>query len=219
MDIEQEYQQRSRLLSNRFFRFMLIGLVADFLLLLGPVDSYADQNLTLHMFQHIGLFVAAMAFGYGLDRYIASHLDVLREKFHFGWSFLIHMIKFNVKTRGLVLGAALPAIVISYWHYPTIFDLTTVNENLHILEHFSYIVVGGIVGMSIMAMPNKIRLGLLVFSFMQIGMMGQMMLVWPSFYPAYSASQNVDADLAMTLVGAIGIIGSSSTLLKYLDIL
>lgn len=98
-------------------------------------------------------------------------------------------------------------------------DLGSYDIDVHILEHISYIIVGSIIGMSIMAMTPRIRMGLLYFAFMQAGMMGSMMLVWPSFYPAYSASQNLTMDTTMMLFGAVGLIGASSTLLKYLDIL
>lgn len=163
--------------------------------------------------------VEGIIFGYGLDRYLAVNLDVLKGKLHFGWSFLIKMIKFNVRTRGLVLGDVIPAIVISFWHFPPNFDLAATNVGVHILEHVSYIIIGSIVGMSIMAMTPRIRIGLLYFAFMQAGMMGSMMLIWPSFYPTYSASQNLTMDTSMMLFGALGIIATSSTLLKHLDIL
>jgi cytochrome c oxidase assembly factor CtaG len=205
--------------AGRFLRIMLVGLIVDFSLLADPIDSIANTNLTVHMFQHIGLFVASIVFGYSLDRYLACNLDVLKEKFHFGWSFLIKMIKFNVRTKGLILGAVLPAIVFSYWHFPPTFDLAETNLTVHILEHLSYIIIGSIVGMSIMAMTSKIRIGLLYFAFMQAGMMGSMMLIWPSFYPVYSAAQNLNMDTSMMLFGALGLIAVSSTLLKYLDII
>jgi cytochrome c oxidase assembly factor CtaG len=205
--------------ASRFLRLILIGLIGDFALLADPVDSIANSNLTVHMYQHVGLFVASMVFGYALDRYLASNLNVLKDRLHLGWSFLIRMIKFNVRTKGLVLGAILPAIVFSFWHFPPNFDLAEANLTVHILEHMSYIIIGSIVGMSIMAMTSKIRLVLLYFAFMQAGMMGSMMLIWPSFYPVYSAAQNLNMDTSMMLFGALGIIATSSTLLKYLDII
>ncbi len=217
-DLDTSTYKSSRT-SGRFVRLMLLGLIVDFVLLADPIDSIANSNLAVHMFQHIGMFVASAVFGYALDRYLASNLDVLKKKIHFGWAFLIKMIKFNVRTKGLVLGAALPAIVFSYWHFPPTFDLAETNITVHILEHISYIIIGSIVGMSIMAMTSKIRIGLLYFAFMQTGMMGSMMLVWPSFYPVYSAAQNLSMDTSLMLFGALGIIATSSTLLKYLDIL
>lgn len=210
---------RSRPLSINFLRLIVLGLIVDFALLANPIDSLADTNLTAHMFQHIGIFIGSIVFGYGLDRYLASQLDVLKRKFHLGWSFLIKMIKFDVRTRGLVLGAALPAIVFSYWHFPPNFDLAETNLFVHILEHMSYIVIGSIVGMSIMAMTRKVRIGLLYFAFMQVGMMGSIMLVWPSFYSVYTAAQNLNMDTSIMLFGALGIVGTSSTLLKQLDII
>src|SRR5579863_4531339 len=204
---------------GKFLRLLLLGLIGDLALLANPIDSISDSNLTVHMFQHIGLFACSIVFGYGLDCYLASNLDHLKARFRLGWSILIQMIKFNVKTRGLILGAVLPAFVLSYWHFPSNFDLAEVNATVHIMEHLSYIIVGSIVGMSIMAMTPRIRLGVLYVALMNAGMMGSMMLVWPSFYPAYSASQNITMDTALMLFGALGLVAMSANLLKTLDIL
>jgi cytochrome c oxidase assembly factor CtaG len=197
---------------------MLLGLIGDLALLANPIDSISNTNLTVHMFQHIGLFTSSIVFGYALDRYLASNLDVLRQKLHFGWRSLLKVIKFNVATKGLVLGGVLPAIVFTLWHFPSNFDLAETNVTVHIFEHLSYILIGSIVGMSVVAMTKRIRIGLLYFGFMMAGMMGSMMLVWPGFYPVYSAAQNVTMDTSIMLFGAFGIIATSSTLLKALDI-
>jgi cytochrome c oxidase assembly factor CtaG len=218
-NLDSPTYQTAKRSPSRFLRLMLVGLIVDFALLADPIDSIANSNLTVHMYQHVGLFVASIVFGYALDKYLASNLNVLKERLHFGWVFLIKMIKFNVRTKGLVFGAILPGIIFTFWHFPPNFDLAETSFTIHILEHLSYIIVGSLVGMSITAMTSKIRIGLLYFAFMQAGMMGSMMLIWPSFYPIYSAAQNLNMETSMMLFGAIGIIGTSSTLLKRLDIL
>ncbi len=205
-------------LSNPYVRISLLGLVGTIALLVGPIDSLADQNLTVHMFQHIGLFVAAAVFGYGLERYLSTHLVQLRKKFFIGYAALLSVIKFNTKTRGLIFAGVVPAIVFVYWHFPPNFDLAVVNGNVHIFEHLSYIVAGSLVGLSIVAIPHKFRIVLLEFGFMQAGMMGSMMLVWPYFYTVYSAAQNAQMDTAIMLFGAGGVLITSSWMLKILEI-
>jgi cytochrome c oxidase assembly factor CtaG len=198
---------------------MMLGIVLDLVLLADPIDPFANANLTIHMFQHIGLFVGSAIFGYGFDRYVALRLNMLKQKFHFLYSVLLSIMKTNLKTKGLVLGAAIPAVVVTFWHWPSNFDLAVTNPYVHIIEHLSFILAGGLVGLSIIAIPSKIRIILLYVGFMQAGMMGSMMLVWPYFYTTYSPVQNTQMDAAMMLFGAFGIIASSSALLKRFDVI
>jgi cytochrome c oxidase assembly factor CtaG len=210
-----EQFSRSRL----FTRLIMLGIVLDLVLLADPIDPLANANLTIHMFQHIGLFAGSAIFGYGFDRYLALRLNVLKQKFHLFYSVLLSIMKTNLKTKGLVLGAAIPAIVVTFWHWPSNFDLAVTNPYVHIIEHLSFILAGGLVGLSIVAIPSKIRIILLYVGFMQAGMMGSMMLVWPYFYTTYSPLQNTEMDAAMMLFGAFGIIASSSALLKRFDVI
>jgi cytochrome c oxidase assembly factor CtaG len=205
-------------LRNPYIRLSLLGLVCSVALLIGPLDSLADGNLTVHMFQHIGLFVSAVVFGYGIERYLSTHLVQLRKRFFLGYRTLLSVIKFNTKTRGLILAGVIPAIVFFYWHLPSNFDLAVLNDNVHVLEHVSYIIIGSIVGLSIVAIPSKIRIVLVEFGFMQAGMMGSMMVVWPYFYTAYSAAQNSQMDTAIMLFGAFGVLITSTWMIKILEI-
>ena len=75
-------------------------------------------------------------------------------------------------------------------------------------------------GLSLIYVPRKFRVLLLYFAFMSVGMMGSMMLVWsPGFYTVYSPSQNTDMNTFMMMFGAFGIIGTSSYLLKVMDVI
>jgi cytochrome c oxidase assembly factor CtaG len=205
--------------SNPYVRISLLGLVGTLALLINPVDSIAEQNLTVHMFQHIGLFVSAAVLGYGLERYLSTHLVYLRKRFFMGYTVLLSVIKFNTKTKGLVFAAVVPAIVFAYWHFPPNFDLAVINGYVHILEHISYIIAGSLVGLSIVAIPSKFRIALATIGFMQAGMMGSMMVVWPYFFTVYSSTQNAQMDTAIMLFGAVGVVIMSSWMLKALDII
>ncbi len=218
-EVRQSKNSIESSLSNVYVRISLLGLIITLALLVDPIDSIANVNLTVHMFQHIGLFVGSAVFGYGLERYLSTHLVQIRKKFRIGYTVLLSVIKFNTKTKGLVFAAVVPAFVFAYWHFPSNFDLALVNGNVHILEHFSYIVAGSLVGLSIIAIPKKYKVVLLEFGFMEAGMMGSMMVLWPSFFPAYSAAQNADMDTALMLFGAVGIVATSSWMLKVLDII
>jgi cytochrome c oxidase assembly factor CtaG len=215
MTITHEHTVAQNSSNNR----IVLGSLASMLILLtGPMDSLADQNLTVHMFQHIGLFVSAIFFGYGMDRILVSRLLWLKQNVHVGWRAFVGLMRFNSRTRGLVFAGILPSIAIFYWHIPSNFDLAVTNGYVHILEHLTYIIVGTFVGASAHAIPRRFKAGLVFFGFMIAGMMGSMMVVWPYFYDVYSAAQNTQMDTAMMLFGAVGIIGTSTWLLKVLDV-
>jgi cytochrome c oxidase assembly factor CtaG len=218
-DVGQSKAPSRGITSNKQVRIALAGLIGTLALLANPLDSIANQNLTVHMFQHIGLFVFSAVFGYGLERILVTRLASIKRITHLGWAAYIYLIKFNTRTRGLIFAALVPAIVFSFWHFPPNFDLTATNAYAHIAEHFSYIVGGSLVGAAVLAVPRQFRAGLLVLGFMQAGMMGSMMLVWPQFYSAYSAAQNTQMDSALMLFGAAGMICTGSWFLKALDVI
>ena len=68
------------LVSNRYTRLALGGLLSSLALLAYPLDGIANQNLTLHMFQHIGLFVFSALVGYGMERTLITKLNSLKKK-------------------------------------------------------------------------------------------------------------------------------------------
>ncbi|MHB8565473.1 MAG: DUF1404 family protein [Nitrososphaerales archaeon] len=209
--------QRSKTMAAHT-RFILIGLIGTIVLLFEPVDTFLDSNLTLHMFQHIGIFVFNIIFGYGLERYVITKLPQLRRRTYVGWKAFTSVMVFNTRTKGLILAGVVPAFIFAYWHIPANFDYAATTFYPHVLEHFSYIIAGNLVGLSIKAIPKKWKIILVYIGFMQAGMMGSMMLVWPYFYTAYPMAQNLQMDAAIMMFGAIGILATSSTLLKQLDI-
>jgi putative membrane protein len=194
-------------------------LICTLVLLANPLDTIANQNLTVHMFQHIGLFVFSAVFGYGLERTLITRLAAIKRITYLGWAVYVSLIKFNVRTKGLIFAALIPAFVFSFWHLPANFDLATTNGYVHIIEHFSYIVTGSLVGAAVLVVPRKFKAGLLVLGFMMAGMMGSMMLLWPQFYSAYSVTQNTQMDTAIMLFGAAGMICTGSWFLKVLDVI
>lgn len=206
-------------LSNIYVRISLVGLIATLALLVDPLDTIADQNLTVHMFQHIGLFVSGGVFGYGLERYLSTHLVQLKRKFKPGYLALLSVIKFNTRTKGLFFAVIVPAVVFVYWHYPPNFDLAVVDGSVHVMEHLSYIIAGSLVGLSVVAIPYRLKVVLAAIGFMQAGMMGSMMTLGVSFFTVYSPSQNAEMGTVMMLFGAVGIVATSSWLLRVLDIL
>jgi cytochrome c oxidase assembly factor CtaG len=207
-------------LNSKYGRIALGGLALSIVLLLEPIDSIADQNLAAHMFQHIGLFVFSAAVGYGLDRIIVTRLASLKHATYSGWRIFVGLMKFNSKTKGIIFAAVIPAVLFYYWGLPSNFDLAVTNGPIHILEHVTYMVSGGLVGASMSAISRKMRALLLMMGFMMAGMMGSMMLVWPpGFYPIFSSLQNTEMNTALMLFGGMGMLATGSWFLKVADII
>jgi cytochrome c oxidase assembly factor CtaG len=200
-------------------KHMLIGSSVLLMLLNPLVDSISDANLTLHMTQHFLVIAAGIVAGFGLEKIVIKHLLGIRRKSYAVWKFFATIIKLNVRTKGLIIGVVIPAGLISYWHFPQIFDLAVVNGTIHGLEHISYIFAGLSVGFSILAIPKKIRISLLYLAFMHIGMMGSIWVVSPDLFSLYGAQQNLTLDTSMMVSGAIGVLLTSGLLLKYLDVM
>jgi hypothetical protein len=199
---------------------LMIGCVASIaVMLFPPLDVAENSNLTVRMIEDILIFVYAIIFGYVLDRYATVKIGTrsissLSEK-----AFdLIRRI--NKSTRGLFFALLIPTILLVYWTYPINFDATALNIYLRYAADLSYVVSAILAGMALVYIPRKFRVLLLYFMFMSVGMMGSMMLVWiPGFYTVYSPVQNTDMNTFMMMFGAFGIIGTSSYLLKVMDVI
>lgn len=196
------------------------GLASVLTLLAPPMDTLSDSNLTVHMFQHLGIFVGGILLGYGLEVLVVLELPRIRKATYAGWRVFTGLMRVNSYTRGSVFLVVVPALVFAYWHLPANFDLAVQNESVHALEHLSYLSAGALAGMSIQAVSRKWRVVLLYLGFMNLGMMGSMWTVWrPPYFPIYSLSSNLEMGTAVMLFGALGVVGTSSYLLRVMDII
>lgn len=197
-----------------------IGAAAVLGLLSPPADVVADSDLTVHMFQHIGLFVGGMVLGYGAEILVMSELLLLKRLTYTGWRIFTAVMKLNFATKGVIFVALVPTLIFGYWHIPQNFDLAVQNESVHALEHLCYVTTGALAGMSVQAVSRRWRVIFLYLGFMQAGMMGSMWTVWrPAFFPVYSLSANLEMGTALMVFGALGVLGTSSWLLRVMDII
>ncbi|HKT21698.1 MAG TPA: DUF1404 family protein, partial [Nitrososphaerales archaeon] len=113
----------------------------------------------------------------------------------------------------------IPGVVLTFWNYPVNFDATVVNTGLRYAADLTYLAAGILVGMTVSTMPRGFRAGALLLTFLSVGMMGSMMLVWqPGFYTTYSPAQNLVSNTFLMGMGALGVLISGSWTLKALDI-
>ena len=191
------YQGRTKLL-------ILTSAVLIAAVLIPPIDAIENANLTARMAECALLVVYSISLGYGIERLRSGPPSWTRTK---RWG------------RSILLGLIVPGAVLAFWNFPSNFDATVASTALRYVSDLTYILVGILVGATVSIMPRGFRAGALILTFLSVGMMGSMMLVWqPGFYTAYSPSQNLDSNSFLMGVGALGVIASGSWTLKVLDI-
>ena len=172
-------------------------------ILVPPVDAIENTNLTARMVECALLVMYSISLGYGLYR-LRGQNGASGVK---SWS------------KSVLLGLIFPGAILAFWNFPPNFDATVVSTGLRYASDFTYILAGILVGATVHVMPRAFRAGALILTFLSVGMMGSMMLVWqPGFYTAYSASQNLDSNTFLMGVGALGVVISGSWTLKVLDV-
>jgi hypothetical protein len=114
------------------------------------------------------------------------------QKLVYYWSRVLRKIFLlnNYKATWPIIATALIAI----WHIPAVFDFAIMYEPVHILQHISFIVVGGCVLMGIRCLGESFMLFVI---FLLIGMMGlgglMFTLVESKIYNVYSISSHNNA--------------------------
>lgn len=183
---------------------ILLALVTIAVILLPPIDAIENANLTARMLECALVVFYSVALGYGLDRLRNGKQASPRPK---SWY------------RSFLFGGVIPGIALAFWNFPPTFDLTVANVGLRYASDFTYIGAGILVGMTVPMMPRAFRAGMLLLTFLSVGMMGSMMLVWqPGFYTAYSPAQNLDSNTFLLGIGALGVLISGSWTMKIMDI-
>ena len=106
-----------------------MGLASLWLALETPIDIVSDRYLdSVHMFQHVLLgVVAPPLLLLGLNREMAGVLVRIP-----GVSAITEPIPAQVLSAAVMIG----------WHLPPLYDATLHNENLHVVEHLSFIAGG-----------------------------------------------------------------------------
>jgi hypothetical protein len=196
---------------------IIIGCAASIaVMLFPPLDAVENSNLTVRMIEDILIFVYSILIGYGVDAYFRAKSQASSPM-----ASLYSVVRgMNRKSRGLLFAIIIPSIIVVYWNYPPNFDFTAVNVFARYTSDISYLACAVLAGTAISYIPSRVRVLLLLFAFMSVGMMGSMMIVWqPGFYTVYSPVQNTTMNTFMMLFGAVGVVGTSPWLMKIMDIL
>ncbi|MGZ5510492.1 MAG: cytochrome c oxidase assembly protein [Nitrososphaeraceae archaeon] len=77
-----------------------------------------------------------------------KNYEIILSKFIQYWTLFLSTIFFNLNKKWIILFIFI-VILMLIWHIPDIFDYATFNPNIHILQHFSFIIVGILLFVSI----------------------------------------------------------------------
>ena len=74
--------------------------------------------------------------------------EIALSQFNQYWTLFLSTIFFTLNKKWIILFFFI-VILMSIWHIPEIFDYAIFNPNIHILQHFSFIIVGILLFVSI----------------------------------------------------------------------
>jgi cytochrome c oxidase assembly factor CtaG len=172
-----------------------------------------EQRLTFHMIFEHALFFAIGSLSAILAE-ASLHLLLLLRKVErkrisklagyswFYWSGLTRQIFSINKYRFVWPGIAIA--LLSFWHIPAMFNLATMVENIHILQHLFFVIVGSAGFLAIRILGDSFKIFLLIAI---IGMMGFSGLLFSvldgQVYSAYSMADHNDAGTYMIITSTL----------------
>ena len=113
-----------------------LGMTAAVAALFTPIDSLGDDLLTMHMIQHLLLLdVAPILCLLGLTKAIfrpATKRVIQLERSRFSW-----VLSPTVGLVGYIGGMWL-------WHWPVLYDAAVRYTSVHVLEHLTFTLIGGL---------------------------------------------------------------------------
>lgn len=113
----------------------LAGLVCAFVALVSPVDSLGEDLFLMHMVQHILLLdLAVVLCLLGLDRVLMRPVTGRMMRFERRLGVVAH--------PGFAIVAYVAVMWV--WHVPPLYDATLRNPVLHVVEHITFTVAGGL---------------------------------------------------------------------------
>jgi cytochrome c oxidase assembly factor CtaG len=182
-------------------RGLLRLLVGVFLILsmLTPFGESLDTTLTLHMVvQHAFYLAGGFLLASGADLLVlggskfsrtvtTAYSKLMRINAQFNW-------------RGMIT-FAIAAALTAYWHIPANFDAAVLNDNIHIMMHLTFTIVGGLLYIGAGLLTGRMRHVLLLVPGKAMGIFGAFLLFTTAYvYPVYPTPEQAEAGLVMVVM-------------------
>jgi cytochrome c oxidase assembly factor CtaG len=167
--------------------------------MLTPFGESLDSTLTLHMVVQHFFYIAG-----GFLLASASDLIVLgASKFSRSLTRLYsRLMKVNasVNRRGLVT-FLVAGLLTAYWHIPANFDAAVLNDNVHIMMHATFTIVGALMFIGAGLLTGRMRHILLLVPGKAMGVFGAFLMFTSLYvYPVYPAPEQTEAGLVMVVM-------------------
>ena len=118
------------------------------------------------------------------------------------WSNIIRHI-FKIKRIGYIW-IAISVLILTFWHIPQIFDYSVLNENIHIMQHISFIFVGMAGFLSIRSLGESYQIFLILILSCMMGFTGLIFSVLDEpLYVVYSIAGHNYAGTSMVIVSIL----------------
>ena len=164
------------------------------------IINLEDRNLAYHMFvEHFFYIFSSIILSYGIE-----YLIVVRKKTEpTSIISLIHnrIVKINNKyNRKGIITSAIITLLLVYWHIPTNFNLTAIDNEWHILMHIFLSIVGLLIYLDIKSTTQKgllIKLIILMNMMLIIGFI--LILTGSHYYTSYIYDQQSLTGILMAI--------------------
>jgi cytochrome c oxidase assembly factor CtaG len=167
--------------------------------MLTPWGESLDSTLTLHMMvQHFFYLAGGFLLASGVDLMVLGGSKYSRA-ISLSYARLMR-VNASLNRRGL-LTFVIAGILTAYWHIPANFDAAVLNENIHVLMHFTFTIVGGLLFIGSSLLTGRMRHALLLVPGKAMGIFGAFLLVTTLYvYPVYPAPEQTETGLLMVLM-------------------
>ena len=189
-------------IDNRGILTLSSGIAITTIMVLPWVGELEAQSLAFHMVaEHLGFVAGSLLISFGIE-IILRDIVTNRRKSRFVFAVATiyqNLIKVNRRLNAHgVIGVPVAIIILSYWHLPENFDSAVLTEEIHIMMHISFILLGVIVFMNIKAI-SKGELLIHVFALMTAMVAwGVVLITTPEhLYSSYPMIQQAEAGTAM----------------------
>jgi cytochrome c oxidase assembly factor CtaG len=181
----------------------MVGTSSDLL-------EYSSTSLSFHMTIEHSIFLGLGALLVAIGSYC---LQALRKQFYLiqGILDLLNFSDTSSQRRGnaivIISCLAASAVLMGIWHLPSLFAAATFHEDLHLIQHASFIMTGALTVVAVRMMPTTFVILSLVLMNTTMGLFGAFLLVTShQIFIPYSVESHIEAGnvmIALSIVMAV----------------
>jgi hypothetical protein len=146
-----------------------------------PFDDATTLDLTTHMLQHVMIVVAGVLIAYPLHK--RGYFKPIEGK------------------NSALAGLAVLIVLVAFWHIPDYWDAAVLNPVTHAVEHFSFLIVGILIGSTLQTLTDRAKIDVLILGFFGHFGYGLILISIYRIYPLYSLADQGALGTVMFGVG------------------